>query len=351
MDTTWLELAYFGNTIKDYLISLAMFIGLAFVLVLIEKIIFNKLRSVTEKTESETDDQVYQIFESTLVPLLYLASFYFAALQLKLEPVVDDFVRKFCIIVLTIQIARFVLGAALLIFKHGWLRRHKSAEGISISKSIETVIKIIIWGLAVVFIMDNLGLNVSAIVAGLGIGGVAVAFAAQAILGDLFNYFVIFFDRPFREGDFIIMGDFLGTVERIGIKTTRIRSLGGEQLIFSNTDLTSSRIRNYKRMSERRVLFKIGVTYQTKADAMRKGREVISKVINDLEGVRLDRVHFQSFGDFSLNFEVVYYVLSPDYNTYMDVQQQINFGILEGFEREGLEFAYPTQTLYLNKEN
>ncbi|MFC1599390.1 mechanosensitive ion channel family protein, partial [Candidatus Omnitrophota bacterium] len=212
-----------------------------------------------------------------------------------------------------------------------------------------SVSKFLIWGLAIIFFLDNLGFKVSTVIAGLGIGGVAVALAAQAVLGDLFSYFAIIFDRPFEIGDFIIIGEYLGTIEHIGVKTTRIRSLGGEQLVFSNTDLTNSRVRNYKRMQKRRVVFKLGVTYQTSLDQLKAVPGIIEKAIKSIDNTTFDRAHFLSYGDFSLVLEVVYYVLTGDYNKYMDIQQSINFAIKEEFEKRGIEFAYPTQTLYVNK--
>jgi small-conductance mechanosensitive channel len=198
--------------------------------------------------------------------------------------------------------------------------------------------------------MDNLGFEISAVIAGLGIGGIAVALAAQAVLGDLFSYFSILFDKPFELGDFVIVDGHMGTIEHIGIKTTRIRSLGGEQLIFSNTDLTGSRLRNYKRMEQRRIVFKLGVTYQTPIEKLKGIPSVIKNIITNIEETRFDRAHFSGFGDFSLDFEVVYHVLTGDYNRYMDTQQDINLQIAEEFERQGIEFAYPTQTLFLEKE-
>ncbi len=171
--------------------------------------------------------------------------------------------------------------------------------------------------------LDNLGVDVTALVAGLGVGGIAVALAVQSILGDLFASLSIVLDKPFVIGDFIIVGDLLGTVENVGIKTTRVRSLSGEQLIFSNADLLNSRIRNYGRMYERRVVFTVGVTYDTPRHKLE---------------------------DFSLDFETVYYVQDPAYNLYMDIQQAINLELYQRFADEGIEFAYPTQTLFLAKE-
>jgi small-conductance mechanosensitive channel len=222
-------------------------------------------------------------------------------------------------------------------------------HGIKGIKGVLPVIKVVVWGVGIAFLLDNLGFKISTVVAGLGIGGVAVALAAQAVLGDLFSYIAIQFDRPFEIGDFIIVGDKLGTIEHVGIKTTRIRSLGGEQLIFSNTDLTNSRVRNYKRMHKRRVVFKFGVIYQTSLEHMKEIPAIVTDIVKKVEDATFDRAHFCSYGDFSLDFEVVYYVIGSDYNKYMDIQQEINLAIMEEFTKRGIEFAYPTQTLFLNK--
>ena len=205
----------------------------------------------------------------------------------------------------------------------------------------------LVWITGVLFMLDNLGFRISTVIAGLGIGGIAIALAAQAILGDLFGYFVILFDRPFEIGDFIIVGDYMGVIERFGIKTTRIAGLGGEQIVVSNKDLTDSRVRNYKRMAKRRVVFRLGVTYQTPAALLRGIPGVVTDVFRGVAGATLDRVHFFSYGDFSLIYEIVYYVDGNDYTTYMDIQQMVNLRIYEEFEKRKIEFAYPTQTLYL----
>jgi small-conductance mechanosensitive channel len=212
--------------------------------------------------------------------------------------------------------------------------------------------RLVVWSLVLLVSLENLGVDVTAMVAGLGIGGVAVALAAQNILGDLFASLSIVIDKPFVLGDFLIVGDQLGSVEQIGMKTTRIRSLSGEQIVFGNSDLLSSRVRNYGRMYERRVPFKIGVVYQTTRDQLEMIPTILKEAVEAQgeERTRFDRSHFQSYGDFALVFETVYYVLSPDYNVYMDCQQDINLRIFQRFEEEGIEFAYPTQTLFLAKE-
>jgi small-conductance mechanosensitive channel len=204
-----------------------------------------------------------------------------------------------------------------------------------------------LWALVLLVALDNLGVNITALVAGLGVGGVAVALATQNILGDLFASVSILLDKPFVPGDFVVVGDFMGTVEQIGIKTTRVRSLGGEQIVFANNDLLQSRLRNYKRMGERRALFRVGVTYQTPVDKVVAIPEMLRTIVQNQTGTRFDRAHFASYGDFALTFEVVYYVLSPDYNRFMDVQQAINLDVFRTFHGQAIEFAYPTQTLLL----
>ena len=206
------------------------------------------------------------------------------------------------------------------------------------------------WSIVLLLALDNLSIDVTALVTGLGIGGIAVALAAQNILGDLFASLTIVLDKPFLLKDFLIVNEFLGTVEHIGLKTTRLRSLTGEELVFSNADLLNSRIRNYGRMFERRVVFSLGVVYQTPRDKLAKIPDIIRSAIEAQEKTRFDRAHFKDFGAYALNFEAVYYVLVPDYNVYMDTQQAINFYIHEQLEAEGIEFAYPSQTVYVVRE-
>lgn len=205
----------------------------------------------------------------------------------------------------------------------------------------------VIWSLVLLLTLDNLGVNITALVAGLGIGGVAVALALQNILGDLFASLSIALDKPFIVGDFLIVDEFLGTVEYIGIKSTRLRSLSGEQIVISNADLLGSRVRNYGRMAERRVVFTLNVTYETPADMLERVPGELRSIVESQAGTRFDRCHFAKYAAHSLDFETVYYVLSADYNRYMDIQQAINLRIYRLFERLGVEFAYPTQKLLL----
>jgi small-conductance mechanosensitive channel len=207
--------------------------------------------------------------------------------------------------------------------------------------------RLIVWTLVFVIALDNLGVDITALVTGLGIGGIAVALAVQNVLGDLLASLSIVLDKPFVVGDFLAVDDLLGSVEDVGLRTTRLRSLSGEQLVFSNTDLLKSRVRNFGRMYERRILFGIGVTYDTPREKLQRIPGILREAVESQEKVRFDRAHFKAFGPYSLDFEVVYYVTVPDYGAYMDVQQAVNFRIHERFEEAGIEFAFPTQTLHL----
>jgi small-conductance mechanosensitive channel len=212
------------------------------------------------------------------------------------------------------------------------------------------IARVLIWAVVVLLMLDNLGVDITALVAGLGIGGIAVALAVQNVLGDLLASLSITFDKPFIVGDFLAVGDFVGSVEYIGIKSTRLRSLSGEQIVMSNADLLSSRLRNFGRMAQRRVVFTIGVAYETPADTLERLPGLIRGIIEAEPDVRFDRSHFARFAAASLDIETVFHVLSADYNQYMDVQQRINFAILRQFEALQVEFAYPTQKLWLARQ-
>ena len=342
----YLEGVYFGNSLESYLITFGLFLGLLCLLLIINKVLFKHVRHLVQKTKNELDDALLDIAQKHIVPICYFASIFIVLNGLVLNEGIYFAVKAILVIGLVVQITRMAASGVLFVISTKFTSQSQSA---AVTKSITSFVRALVWGIGFVFILDNLGFDVNAVIAGLGIGAIAIAFAAQAILGDLFNYFVIFFDRPFEEGDFVIVDDLMGVVEHIGIKTTRISSLGGEQLVFSNTDLTSSRIRNYKRMAKRRVVFKFGVVYQTSSEKLRTITKVVKTTIEKLENVTFDRAHFTAFGDSSLDFEVVYYVMGSDYNRYMDVQQEINLEIFDSFEKNGIDFAYPTQTLFLNK--
>ena len=354
MFNNFLQEIYFNNRVIDYIIALAIFFLAILTITTLKNFLLKMLRSFAQKSTTTIDDHFVEAFQSkirTFLILLYFGSFYLGIYQLKIPPLLEKIINISLVALLIFFGVRFLLSIINYFLESYWIKKEVDSTKITAIKGIETFLKIIIWTIAVIILLDNFGIEVSALVAGLGIGGIAIALAAQNILGDLFSYFIIYFDKPFEIGDFLIIDDYLGSIENIGIKTTRIRSLGGEELIFSNTDLVNSRIRNYKRMRKRRVLFRFGVIYQTSLEQLKEIPSIITEIVKQISGATLDRAHFSSYGDFSLDFEVVYYVNGRDYNKYMDIQQEINFKIKEEFEKRGIEFAYPTQTLFLEKEN
>jgi len=344
-----LRYEFWRNTLLNYSSSLLLILAGFIIIKSFKGFILKRLQIWAEKTKTTLDDFIIETVKDTLLPLAYFGIFYLGINILSLNPTFKKLMDILGTAILTIFITRLIITLISYGFK---VHLQKRARDLALEKSLKgilNVIRIVIWGLAIVFLLDNLGFKITSVIAGLGIGGVAVALAGQTILKDFFSYFSIIFDRPFEVGDFIIIGDYLGTVEYIGIKTTRIRSLGGEQLIFSNSDLTDSRVRNYKRMEKRRVVFKLGVVYQTPIEKLKEIPNIVKEIIKNINDAIFDRAHFFSYGDFSLIFEVVYYVMGADYNKYMDIQQEINFKIKEEFEKRKIEFAFPTSVVYLAK--
>ncbi len=346
---TILQYTLLDNTVKNYLIMLAVFVVGVIAVKIFKTIVLKRLKKWAEVTTNKYDDFMISLIEINLMPLLYFGAFYLSVQYLTLQETFAKYFNMFTFAIFTIVGIRFVISLLDFVLQTFWINKQDNESTKKSLLGIFNIIKGVIWAIGIILLFDNLGFKVSAIIAGLGIGGIAVALAAQAMLGDLFSYFAIFFDRPFEIGDFIIVGDMLGTVEHVGIKTTRLRSLGGEQLVFSNSDLTNSRVRNYKRMQKRRVVFKLGVTYDTTSAQVREIPKLIEDIIKKTPDTVYDRAHFFEFGDFSLIFEIVYIVLSSDYNKYMDVQQSINFALKEEFEKRNIEFAFPTQTLHVVK--
>ena len=341
--------SFWGNSLMVYLSATGIFLGIIILIKIINKLILRRVKILAERTKTTLDDFAVELAEKLVVPFSYFLAAYIALKSLRFPPEVNKLIDNLSMAVLTFFAVKLVIALITYGLHKYW---DKSSRSLNLQHSLTGIIKVlkfIIWSLAVIFFLDNLGFKISTVIAGLGIGGVAIALAAQAVLKDLFSYFSIIFDRPFEIGDFIIIDDLLGTIEHIGIKTTRIRSLGGEELVFSNSDLTDSRLRNYKRMQKRRVVFSLGVVYHTPVNTLKEIPAILKDCIKKVPDTAFDRAHFSTYGDFNLNFETVYYVLSSDYNKYMDIQQEINFSIKEEFEKRKIEFAFPTQTVYVNK--
>lgn len=344
-----LQKVVFENTVQSYVTSLAVFFAGLLAALVFRNFLLTRLQAYAEMTETTLDDFLVKILKMKLMPLFYFGALYVSVQNLVMPPFLSRGVDMLVIGILIILGIRFFVILVDYLLESQWIESEKSPGRKASLKKLVPVLNIMIWAVGVIFLMDNLGFKVSTIIAGFGIGGIAIAFAAQAVLGDLFSYLAILLDKPFEIGDFVIIDDFKGTIEHIGIKTTRIRSLGGEQLVLSNADLTDSRLKNYKRMQQRRIVFKLGVTYSTPIEKLREIPGIIKGIIEGIELTKFDRAHFCAFGDFSLDIETAFYVLSGEYAKYMDIQQEINLQIATEFEKLGIEFAFPTQTLHIEK--
>lgn len=303
-----------------------------------------------KKTQTKLDDKILHNIKAPVFLLAILVGAFYALESLAfLNPYRELLAAIFTvaeILVITFMITR-VTNVLTSWYATRVTRQRKMSEHLLfvLQKSIQAVV----YMFAFLAILIAFKIDISGVVIGFGVGGIAIALALQNVLSDVFSAFSIYFDRPFEVGDFIVVGDHAGTVKKIGIKSTRVQLLQGEELVISNRQLTTTSVRNFKKLKKRRIVFTLGVTCDTSLKKLRKIPHIISRIIGKMELAELDRVHFTEFGDFSLNFEVVYYMKTPDYVKYRDTQQEINFAIIEAFEKEGIQMAFPTQTIYISK--
>ncbi len=345
--TTLLKETVFHNTLTAWLAALAVTLATGVVLFAIKWWLLRRFSVFAARTKTTLDDLVVQVLGQTKVWFAVVMSLYAGSLMLSLPDKAEEFAYTTAIVVALIQGAIWSNTILDYLITQGASKGEGETAAIG---AFEFIGKLVVWSAFLLLILDNLpGVNVGSLIAGFGVAGIAVALAVQAILSDLFSALSILLDKPFEEGDFVVVDDLSGTVEKIGLKSTRVRSLSGEQLVFSNSDLLSSRIRNYKRMKQRRIVFTLGVVYETPYEKLLRVPEIVQEVIESQNDAIFDRVHFKSFGDFALNYEVVYRMTTPDYNVYMDTQQAINLALFQRFAEEGIGFAYPTQTVFLAK--
>ncbi len=340
----------YGNSVLLWLGALTLGILVYLVLRLVTSFAGRKLTKFSKSTQNTADDFVVRLFVDIKRGVLFVISVYVGSLPLTLSKGPQETLDALLILSLLVQ-AGFWGSRLVLVFLPSVVRVDpddpQSASALGLLSFIG---RVAVWGIITVLILDNLGVDITALVAGLGVGGIAVALAVQNVLGDLLGSLSIVLDKPFQVGDFIVVGEEVGTVARIGIKTTRIQSLSGEELVVANSDLLKSRIRNYKSLYRRRVVFKIGVTYETPQEKLEQIPGIIKEGVVAQEHAEFDRSHLREFGPSSLDFETVYFVLIPDYLKYMDIQQGINLHLIKRFREEGIEFAYPTQTLHFAGE-
>ena len=349
MNFDFLATDFLSNQLSDYLLASVILIAGILSLKILRRLAFRNLKKWAAKTKNIYDDALIRILERNLIPIAYIGFFYLAVNNLTLHPILERSIEVLVIIISTILAIRLLTSSVEHLIKIYWITYHRDNKNLEQSiDALVPAIRVVIWLIGIIFLLDNIGFDISAVIASLGIGGVAIALASQGVLQDLFSYFSILLDRPFELGDFIIVGDYVGTVEYVGIKTTRLKSISGEEIIIANTDLTGSRVRNFKRMQQRRIVSQLGVVYETDTEQLAKIPFLIEEIINNVENTTFDRAHFSGYGLYSLDFELVYFINSNDYNIYMDAQQQINLKIKSEFAKHNIEFAYPTQVNYFN---
>jgi small-conductance mechanosensitive channel len=318
-------------------------------LLLVKAFVLRQLRRLAEQGRLKFLSYPEQMVKATQLPFMLGISLLVAVSQMELSKSQQQLLQYAWMIILITQIALWANRMVTIAVERAFQRsRDQNPAGATHLMVAGLIARILLWSIALLVILDNLGFNITTLMASLGIGGIAVALAVQNILGDIFSSVSIALDKPFVIGDFIVVDNFMGTVEYVGLKTTRIRSLGGEQIIFSNTELLKNRIRNFKRMQERRVLFEFGIAYETSYENIERIPKMVEEIISShTTDTRFERAHFKNYGDSALQFEVVYHVLTADYTKYMNIQQAINLALLKEFRKYCIAFAYPTRTLYV----
>ncbi|HZF25049.1 MAG TPA: mechanosensitive ion channel family protein [Steroidobacteraceae bacterium] len=340
----FLQVQFLGNSILRWGLALLALL-LTFTVLPILRRYISALRKRRPASETHTVlDVVSLLAQKTTSVLLWSIVVWSAHLLLILPPRVDQAIKYVITVVVWVQIGIWIGTVAAYFIDRTRTTSRDPSHNASLT-IVQFVARLAIWSIVLLVALDNLGVNITALVTGLGIGGIAVALAVQTVLGDLLASISIAFDKPFAVGDALTIGQDSGTVEQIGVSSTRLRSVGGEQLIISNADLLKSRVRNFGRMYERRVLFTIGVAYETPRDKLTRIPGIIEAAIRAQEKTRFERSHFTAFGSSALTFESVYFVLDPDYIRYANIQQAINFRIHEELGNLGVQFAYPTQRL------
>lgn len=340
------RIALLDKPLTSYAIAAAILLGAFVIRLLLLRVVKRRKAAVGGCGESRRDGILEVVISRLAVPSLYIGSLLAIMILLNIVDGARQAIGKVLIGLGTFFGARLIISIMGLYATHYREKNDDSNHRLRI-RPILGFLKAIVWLLAGLFFLDNLGVKISAVMAGLGIGGIAVALAAQSILGDLFGYFIIFFDRPFEVGDFILFEEFTGTVEQIGMKTTKVRALTGEQIVVANSVLTNTRIRNYKRMEQRRVVFEVGVAYDTSRELLAAIPDIVRNAIEAQPLTEFDRSHLKGFGPSSLNFENVYHVTTADYAVFMDTQQAVMLRLLSDFASRGIEIAYPTTKVFM----
>lgn len=340
----WLDLT-------PYVWAVLVYLLLTMVFRILQTFVLVQLRKLFAHTKTDIDDVVISAIVD-IRPFVYRVVTLFVVLQLFTVPAwllkIATAITLFAVVWQGIVVISRLVSFAT----SRWLEKDEDGDGkvdpnsAMMSNLMNLIARVLLWVFGVIFILSNIGIEVTSLLAGLGIGGIAIAFALQGVLTDLFASFSLYFDKPFRIGDVITVGADTGTVEKIGIKTTRIRTLQGEELVVSNTELTTTRVQNFKKLEERRGAIQFGVTYETPFEKVKGINDTVADIFAGIDGGRLDRTFFTTFGDSALIFDVVFYAESAAYADFLAVQQEFNFALMERFATDGIEFAYPTQLVY-----
>ncbi len=340
----WTAQIFFGNSVQAYLVALVVFVVATVAFAVLQRLVIRRLETLSKRTKNNIDDAVVAMVKSVRPHFYWFIALYLGLATITLPAWITKWLSIMLMVWVLYQAVRAgTIAIEILLAKRGAKESEKAARQMLVS-----VAKWALWVTAIMLLLSNLGVNITSLIAGLGIGGVAIAFALQNILSDLFSSFAIYFDKPFEVGDLIVVGDIIGTVDRIGIKTTRLTALRGEEVVIANRELTSTSIQNFKKMQERRIETKFGITYEVPRATVASLSKRVQKALEAIDGIRVDRVHLSGFGESAIEYTLVYYIASPNYMTYMDLQQEINLALLELFEKEKVSFAYPTRVIYTN---
>lgn len=338
---------FYGNPVSLWLIAAAVFVGSFALVLVVRHVVTSRLAKLAERTQTMVDDLVVDVVRRTRPFYLLVLTFAAASLFLVLPEGVRQGIRYAAVLAVALQAARW--GNGIIDF---WTTRLAARRTGRDSGSATTMIAVGyvaragLFALLLLLALDNLGINITALVTGLGIGGVAVALAVQNILSDLFGALTIALDKPFGVGDGISVDNNVeGTIEHIGLKSTRIRAYSGEQIIVPNANLLQSRIRNFQRLVERRAVLRLRTAYGTPPETIERIPAMLREIVSAQEQVRFDRSHFVGIGESSLDFETVYYITSSDYTLFMNTQQAVSLAILRRFRSEGVELALPTRAV------
>jgi len=342
-----LEFQIGGNSVAELCIAIGVFLAVFIAMKVMRKHVVERMLKLSRRTNTKIDDVVTSFLKGIKTPVYLLIAFFVALQGIEVPESLNLIVHIAILVVVVSQVTTLLEEVFVMMLGAQFRKTNPASE---LPGIFRIGIRLILWSVGGLLILSNAGVDITSLIAGLGIGGLAISLALQGILSDLFASFSLAVDKPFEIGDFIIVGEHKGTVRHIGMKTTRLTALEGEEIVISNAELTSARVQNYKKMKKRRIIMSIGVTYDTTSEKIALANTIIKEAVSSHESVEFDRSHFKTFGDSALLYEIVFYMLTSDYAVYMDIQQAINVEIHKRFAEEGIEMAFPTQTVYVKKD-